>query len=171
MVDNRLPSPSRNDPRNYNPLPCCGVALPVVGATPLRSPEMNPPLKIACVAGLVLSFLMWIFLSLVELLHAESMLMPISALLITGFAMFSVFIRSKPLDAISATLSLFPIALLFNGMVSGHSEGSQVPIGVSILIGFWALFYAFVAVCLGARMLSGNPAAHTPKNQEAEPQR
>ena len=118
--------------------------------------KMNPPLKIACVAGLALSFVMWIFLSLVELLHAESMLMPISALLITGFAMFSVFIRSKPLDAISATLSLFPMVLLFYRTVSGHSEGSQAPIGVTILIWFWALFYAFVAVCLGSRMLSGN---------------
>jgi hypothetical protein len=37
VVDNRLPAPSRNDPRNHKPLPCSGVALPVAGATPRRS--------------------------------------------------------------------------------------------------------------------------------------
>ena len=120
--------------------------------------EMNPPLKIACVAGLALSFVMWIFLSLVELLHAESMMIPIGALVITGFALFSVFLRSRNLDAISATLSLFPMALLFFGMAVRHREGSQAPIGVTILIWFWALFYGFVAVCLGSRMLSVDPA-------------
>ena len=35
-VDNRLPVPSRNDPLEYNLQPCCGVALPVAGATPRR---------------------------------------------------------------------------------------------------------------------------------------
>ena len=44
MVDNRLPAPSRNDPLNYNPLPCCGVALPVAGATPRRSAESMLPI-------------------------------------------------------------------------------------------------------------------------------
>lgn len=34
VVDNRLPAPSRNGPLDYNLLPCCGVALPVAGATP-----------------------------------------------------------------------------------------------------------------------------------------
>jgi hypothetical protein len=34
VVDNRLPAPSRNDPPDYNPYSCCGVALPVAGATP-----------------------------------------------------------------------------------------------------------------------------------------
>jgi hypothetical protein len=36
VVDNRLPALSRNDPFDYNLQPCCGVALPVAGATPRR---------------------------------------------------------------------------------------------------------------------------------------
>jgi hypothetical protein len=42
VVDNRLPAPSRYDPLDFNLQPCCGVALPVAGATPRRSPEMKP---------------------------------------------------------------------------------------------------------------------------------
>jgi len=37
VVDNRLPAPSRNDPHDCNLQSCCGVALPVAGATPRRS--------------------------------------------------------------------------------------------------------------------------------------
>ena len=39
MVDNRLPAPSPNDLRNYNPLPTVGGARPVAGATPLTLPK------------------------------------------------------------------------------------------------------------------------------------
>jgi len=35
VVDNRLPAPGRNDPPDYNPYSCCGVALPVGGACSL----------------------------------------------------------------------------------------------------------------------------------------
>ncbi len=34
VVANRLPSPSQNDPLDYNLQPCCGVAIPVAAATP-----------------------------------------------------------------------------------------------------------------------------------------
>ena len=33
VVDNRLAAPSRKDSVDYNLQPCCGVALPVAGAT------------------------------------------------------------------------------------------------------------------------------------------
>lgn len=41
MADDRLPAPSRNDLRNYNPIPCRGVELPVTGTTPRRSAKME----------------------------------------------------------------------------------------------------------------------------------
>ena len=43
MVDNRLPAPSQNGPRNYNPHPYCGVALPVAGCHTSTLNSSSPP--------------------------------------------------------------------------------------------------------------------------------
>jgi hypothetical protein len=43
VVDKRLHALSRYDPLNFNTQPCCGVALPVAAATPLRSAKKLRP--------------------------------------------------------------------------------------------------------------------------------
>jgi len=119
---------------------------------------MNPSLKIVCIAGLALSSLLWILFCLVQLLHAESLMMPASGLLITGFILCSLFPASRALGGISVLLSLFPLGFLVYGTAAGHDDASQAPIIVTMLIWLWALFYAFVAVCLASRIPSLNPA-------------
>lgn len=65
VVDNRLPAPSRNDPLDYNSLPCCGVALPVVGATPRHSAKKMKIALASICSVLCFGFaLLWIALTL-----------------------------------------------------------------------------------------------------------
>ncbi len=59
VVDNRLLAPSRNEPCDYNHLPCCGVALPVAGATPrrsLRKTTMTPKAQTILVLSAIFAF-------------------------------------------------------------------------------------------------------------------
>lgn len=54
-MDNRLPAPSRNDPPDYDPYPCCEVALPVAGATLRRLASKSMKRSIILVAFFALA--------------------------------------------------------------------------------------------------------------------
>ena len=57
VVDNRLPAPCRSELLNYNPQPCCGVALPVAGATPLTFGKNMLP---AALIVITICLLVWL---------------------------------------------------------------------------------------------------------------
>ena len=118
---------------------------------------MNFSLKILCVAGLVLSAMVCGLFVLIQILHAESVIFPAVALLSTGVIAFSLLTSARIFGVAAAFLSLVPVILLILGILAGHSEGSQAPVLVRILIALWALFYAFVGVCIASRTVRKIP--------------
>ena len=108
---------------------------------------MSPVHRTACLVGLGWSALMWLALIAVQFLHAEPVMMPLVALLLTGWLIFSVLATSRILNSLGAAVALLPLILLLTGTATSDHP-SSAPAFVRLLIWCWALFHGYVAICL-----------------------